>query len=129
MKRMDIFCASQASTAICLSMDQASCSSSSNTILLGGRVIDRHNPIIMTQEGALPNLSLPHVPPLTHPSTPSLTMSSTSPRKTLLPKLQQRVLKITGRRTHHRISLNMSPTLLNQLTALWVGVCLSQLLI
>ncbi|XP_020202372.1 protein SODIUM POTASSIUM ROOT DEFECTIVE 2 [Cajanus cajan] len=45
MKRMDIFCASQASTAICLSMDQASCSSS-NTILLGGRTIDRHNPII-----------------------------------------------------------------------------------
>ncbi|KAK7345650.1 hypothetical protein VNO77_16258 [Canavalia gladiata] len=45
MKRMDIFCASQASTAICLSMDQASCSSS-NTIQLGGRTIDRHNPII-----------------------------------------------------------------------------------
>ena len=45
MKRIDIFCASQASTAICLSMDQASCSSS-NTILLGGRTIDRHNPII-----------------------------------------------------------------------------------
>ncbi|WJX18257.1 hypothetical protein P8452_08074 [Trifolium repens] len=45
MKKMDIFCASQASTAICLSMEQASCSSS-NTIQLGGRVIDRHNPII-----------------------------------------------------------------------------------
>ncbi|TKY52842.1 Copper transport protein ATX1 [Spatholobus suberectus] len=45
MKRIDIFCASQASTAICLSTDQASCSSS-NTILLGGRAIDRHNPII-----------------------------------------------------------------------------------
>lgn len=45
MKRIDIFCASQASTAICLSMDQASCSSS-NTIQLGGRAIDRHNPII-----------------------------------------------------------------------------------
>lgn len=45
MKRIDIFCASQASTAICLSMDQASCSSS-NTFLLGGRAIDRHNPII-----------------------------------------------------------------------------------
>lgn len=44
---MDIFCASEASTAICLSTDLASCSSSSsNTILLGGRVIDRHNPII-----------------------------------------------------------------------------------
>ncbi|CAI8602721.1 unnamed protein product [Vicia faba] len=45
MKRMDIFCASQASTAICLSMEQASCSSS-NAIQLGGRVFDRHNPII-----------------------------------------------------------------------------------
>ncbi|XP_022742254.1 protein SODIUM POTASSIUM ROOT DEFECTIVE 2-like [Durio zibethinus] len=47
MKRMDIFCASQASTAICLSMDQASSScSSATTIQLGGRAIDRHNPII-----------------------------------------------------------------------------------
>ncbi|KAL5067966.1 hypothetical protein RYX36_018853 [Vicia faba] len=45
MKRMDIFCASQASTAICLSMEQASCSSP-NAIQLGGRVFDRHNPII-----------------------------------------------------------------------------------
>lgn len=45
MKRMDIFCASQASTAICLSMEPASCSSS-NTIQLGGKTIDRHNPII-----------------------------------------------------------------------------------
>lgn len=45
MKSIDIFCASQASTAVCLSMDQAS-SSSSNTIQLGGRAIDRHNPII-----------------------------------------------------------------------------------
>ncbi|KAL2599267.1 hypothetical protein GLYMA_10G045700v4 [Glycine max] len=45
MKRIDMFCASQASTAICLSMEQASCSSS-NSILLGGRTMDRHNPII-----------------------------------------------------------------------------------
>lgn len=44
MKGIDIFCASQASTAICLSMDEAS--SSSSTIQLGGRAIDRHNPII-----------------------------------------------------------------------------------
>ena len=45
MKGIDIFCASQASTAICLSlgMDQAS---SSTTIQLGGKAIDRHNPII-----------------------------------------------------------------------------------
>ncbi|KAI9153055.1 hypothetical protein LWI28_005118 [Acer negundo] len=51
MKRIDIFCASQASTAICLSMqDQPSSStsscSSSAAIQLGGRAIDRHNPII-----------------------------------------------------------------------------------
>ncbi|RDX82840.1 Protein SODIUM POTASSIUM ROOT DEFECTIVE 2, partial [Mucuna pruriens] len=48
MKGIDIFCASQASTAICLSMDQPSSSSfsSSNTTQLGGRAIDRHNPII-----------------------------------------------------------------------------------
>ncbi|TXG59060.1 hypothetical protein EZV62_016889 [Acer yangbiense] len=55
MKRIDIFCASQASTAICLSMqDQPSSSTSSSisscsssaAIQLGGRAIDRHNPII-----------------------------------------------------------------------------------
>lgn len=48
MKKMDIFCASQASTAVCLSMDQvasSSCSSAS-AVQLGGRAIDRHNPII-----------------------------------------------------------------------------------
>ena len=44
---MDIFCASQASTAICLSMDQASSScSSASAIQLGSRAIDRHNPIV-----------------------------------------------------------------------------------
>ncbi|KAG4913337.1 hypothetical protein AAZX31_19G160600 [Glycine max] len=52
MKGIDIFCASQASTAICLSMDQpsssysSSSSSISNTAQFGGRAIDRHNPII-----------------------------------------------------------------------------------
>ncbi|KAL5740981.1 hypothetical protein ACOSQ2_030161 [Xanthoceras sorbifolium] len=48
MKRLDIFCASQASTAICLSMDQPSSSSASSSSImqLGGRAIDRHNPII-----------------------------------------------------------------------------------
>ncbi|XP_016444992.2 protein SODIUM POTASSIUM ROOT DEFECTIVE 2 [Nicotiana tabacum] len=49
----DIFCASQAATAICLSMEEASSSSaSSSSIQLGGgsisssRAIDRYNPII-----------------------------------------------------------------------------------
>lgn len=55
MKGIDIFCASQASTAICMSMmDQPSSSSTSSSppsssIIheqLGGRTIDRHNPII-----------------------------------------------------------------------------------
>ncbi|KAK2976579.1 hypothetical protein RJ640_024200 [Escallonia rubra] len=50
MKGMDIFCASQAATAIRLSMDEASSSSSSSSIThLGctsGRAIDRYNPII-----------------------------------------------------------------------------------
>ncbi|CAL0316995.1 unnamed protein product [Lupinus luteus] len=46
MKHIDIFCASQASTAICLSMDPEASCSSSNTIQLGGKAIDRYNPII-----------------------------------------------------------------------------------
>ncbi|XP_058756682.1 protein SODIUM POTASSIUM ROOT DEFECTIVE 2 [Vicia villosa] len=48
MKTIELFCASQASTAICLNTDHASSStsSSSNTIQYGGRAIDRHNPII-----------------------------------------------------------------------------------
>ncbi|KAK4272942.1 hypothetical protein QN277_021428 [Acacia crassicarpa] len=49
MKGIDILCISQASTAICLSMDQAissSTCSSSNSTQLGSRAIDRHNPII-----------------------------------------------------------------------------------
>ncbi|KAK6942907.1 Heavy metal-associated domain, HMA, partial [Dillenia turbinata] len=44
MKRLDFSCASQASTAICLSMDPNQPSSS--TPHHGGRAIDRHNPII-----------------------------------------------------------------------------------
>ncbi|KAL1351820.1 hypothetical protein HN51_015698 [Arachis hypogaea] len=48
MKGIDIFCASQSSTAISHAMEQASSSSSSsNTFHLGGRALDRHNPIIM----------------------------------------------------------------------------------
>lgn len=46
MKTIELFCASQSSTAICLNTDHASSSSSSNTIQFGGRAIDRHNPII-----------------------------------------------------------------------------------
>ncbi|KAA8518849.1 hypothetical protein F0562_016377 [Nyssa sinensis] len=54
MRGIDIFCASQAATAIRMSMAEASSSSSSSssTIYLGGsgsgsgRAIDRHNPII-----------------------------------------------------------------------------------
>eukprot|EP00258_Populus_trichocarpa_P042345 XP_024458364.1 protein SODIUM POTASSIUM ROOT DEFECTIVE 3 isoform X1 [Populus trichocarpa] len=47
MKKIDVFCASQASTAICMSMDQPS---SSSTNQLGGRTLDRYNPIIRDQK-------------------------------------------------------------------------------
>ncbi|KAJ6382526.1 hypothetical protein OIU77_031051 [Salix suchowensis] len=47
MKKIDVFCASQASTAICMSMEQPS---SSTTIQLGGRALDRYNPIIRDQK-------------------------------------------------------------------------------
>ncbi|GMI80058.1 HEAVY METAL ASSOCIATED PROTEIN 21, SODIUM POTASSIUM ROOT DEFECTIVE 2 [Hibiscus trionum] len=58
MKKMDIFCASRASTAVCLSMDRvasSSCSSAS-AVQLGGRAIDRHNPIIQDAKRFTRNL-------------------------------------------------------------------------
>ncbi|KAE9619454.1 hypothetical protein Lal_00032267 [Lupinus albus] len=58
MKHMDIFCASQASTAICLSMDPSASCSSSNTIQLGGKAIDRHNPIIISDSRRTTSKSL-----------------------------------------------------------------------
>jgi len=66
MKGIEIFCASQASTAICLNTNHAS-SSSSNTINhFGGRAIDRHNPII-TDPKRTPARDLT----VTAPSSPS----------------------------------------------------------
>ncbi|XP_062117116.1 protein SODIUM POTASSIUM ROOT DEFECTIVE 3-like isoform X2 [Humulus lupulus] len=62
---IDIFCASQASTAICLSMDEAS--SSSSTIQLGGKAIDRHNPIISDTRRGGGGRVLPSVPCSYHP--------------------------------------------------------------
>ncbi|KAI5682240.1 hypothetical protein M9H77_03468 [Catharanthus roseus] len=46
MKGIDIFCTSQASTAICLTMEEPSSSSSSSSSIQLGRAIDRFNPII-----------------------------------------------------------------------------------
>lgn len=65
MKGIDMLCVSQASTAICLSMDEASSSSSSSqtTIQLGGRAIDRHNPIIRDGRRAVPCSSQPPINP------------------------------------------------------------------
>ncbi|XVF55345.1 hypothetical protein PTKIN_Ptkin06aG0029800 [Pterospermum kingtungense] len=72
MKPMDILCASQASTAICLSMDQASSScSSASAIQLGGRAIDRHNPIIRDSKRftrTLPSNPCTSQPPPINPS-------------------------------------------------------------
>jgi len=73
MKGIEIFCASQASTAICLntnnhaSSSSSSSSSSSKTINhFGGRAIDRHNPII-TDPKRTPARDLT----VTAPSSPS----------------------------------------------------------
>ncbi|KAK4478588.1 hypothetical protein RD792_014075 [Penstemon davidsonii] len=71
---MDIFCASQASTSICLSMEQqqgsSSSSSSSNSILLGGcgggRAIDRYNPIIKDSRRIPCPAPLPPISPKPH---------------------------------------------------------------
>ncbi|KAL2344993.1 hypothetical protein Fmac_006278 [Flemingia macrophylla] len=89
MKGIDILCASQASTAICLSMDQpssSSCSSSSNTNQFGGRAIDRHNPIITdprrtpSRDFIAPSASShpPIVPKSLHDLLPKAKKSSTS---------------------------------------------------
>ncbi|KAI3844449.1 hypothetical protein MKW92_026916 [Papaver armeniacum] len=44
MKRIDLFCASQASTAICSSMDHQSMVRTPSNIVGNSRAIDRHNP-------------------------------------------------------------------------------------
>ncbi|KAL4346667.1 hypothetical protein GQ457_17G010080 [Hibiscus cannabinus] len=64
MKKMDIFCASQASTAVCLGMDQVA--SSSSAVRLGGKAIDRHNPII--QDARRFSRTLPSNPCTSQPS-------------------------------------------------------------
>ncbi|XP_075509242.1 protein SODIUM POTASSIUM ROOT DEFECTIVE 2-like [Primulina tabacum] len=70
MKKMDIFCTSQVSTAICLNMEQQQpwISPSPSSSLLLGRALDRHNPIIRDSRRipkSLPpcNISQPPVSP------------------------------------------------------------------
>ncbi|XP_012835957.1 PREDICTED: uncharacterized protein LOC105956639 isoform X2 [Erythranthe guttata] len=82
MKGIDIFCASQAATAICLSMEQGSSSStpSSSAFLLSaaagddgaaaGRAIDRHNPIIKDAKRIITKSVLP---PCTSSTQPPIT--------------------------------------------------------
>ncbi|KAF8042450.1 hypothetical protein BT93_A0929 [Corymbia citriodora subsp. variegata] len=66
MRRRDISCASQASTAVCSSMEikaaNPSSSSSSAARYLGDRAIDRHNPIIRDARRSVRS-SLPITPP------------------------------------------------------------------
>ncbi|CAH2074440.1 unnamed protein product [Thlaspi arvense] len=78
-----MLCASQASTTnICSTMDQTSQPSSSATVRLGGRAIDRHNPII--RDGR--RLTPPPSPSHNSPSSSSSSSSSTyhTPLKTRL---------------------------------------------
>ncbi|KAG8376468.1 hypothetical protein BUALT_Bualt09G0066600 [Buddleja alternifolia] len=65
MKGIDIFCASQAATSICLSMEPSSSSSPSSSInLLGSQspAIDRYNPIIRDST-RIPKQPFPSHPP------------------------------------------------------------------
>ncbi|KAF5737142.1 putative chloroplast-targeted copper chaperone [Tripterygium wilfordii] len=80
-----MLCTSQASTAICFSMDEAS---SSSSIQLGGRAIDRHNPIIrdqkrLTRRGGLPAApsSSPSAQPPIDPKKNSTTRPKNNDRK------------------------------------------------
>lgn len=83
MKGVDIFCASQASTAICLTTDHASSSSSSNnTIQFGGRAIDRHNPIIADPRRT-PSRDLTHAP--SSSSSPKPSHDLQKPKKNTTP--------------------------------------------
>ncbi|KAB2630730.1 hypothetical protein D8674_008249 [Pyrus ussuriensis x Pyrus communis] len=59
MKGIDIFCASQASTAICMNMDHQA---SSSVVQLGGRALDRHNPIIQDVRRSTSSRTLPIAP-------------------------------------------------------------------
>ncbi|KAK4342945.1 hypothetical protein RND71_038761 [Anisodus tanguticus] len=78
MKGIDIFCASQASTSICLGMEASSSSSSSSVIQLGGgnisasRLIDRYNPIIRDSRriGGSGRSNLRPVPPRNSSQSP-----------------------------------------------------------
>lgn len=73
MKRVDISCASQASTAICSSMvNKASPSSSSSTVHYpGDRAIDRHNPIIRDARRSVRS-ALPITPPCSSSHCPPI---------------------------------------------------------
>ncbi|KAJ6756046.1 PROTEIN SODIUM POTASSIUM ROOT DEFECTIVE 2 [Salix purpurea] len=67
MRKIDMFCASQASTAICMSMDRPS---SSSTGQLGGPSIDRRDPISRHQKripGILPSVPCTSQPPPINP--------------------------------------------------------------
>lgn len=78
MKGIDIFCASQAATAICLSMEKEE-GSSSTFLPLGsnGRTIDRYNPIIRDPRRFGISKTIPPPPP----SSSSITTSSASSSK------------------------------------------------
>lgn len=76
-----MLCASQASTTnICSTMDQTTQPSSSTTVRLGGRTIDRHNPIIRDGRRFTPPPSPNHNPP----SSSSSSSTYHTPLKTRL---------------------------------------------
>lgn len=103
MKGIEIFCASQASTAICLNTNHASSSStsSSNTINhFGGRAIDRHNPII-TDPKRTPARDLTDTAPRSpSPSPINLKLVHEKAKKNTASKLSDKKKKNATKSTH-----------------------------
>lgn len=117
MKGTDIFCASQAATAICLSMDEGSSSVRGG----GGRAIDRYNPIIRDPKRF--GKTLPHVPSCSSPPPPisppkpllhhhihqnkhATTLKTSSKTNNEKPNSNKK----SKNKTNHKSSINVNPS-------------------
>ncbi|KZV51778.1 hypothetical protein F511_11466 [Dorcoceras hygrometricum] len=110
MKKMDIFCTTQVSTAICLSMEQKQPSvspspSSSSSSLLLGRALDRHNPIIRDLRRiprSLPPCSISDQPPVS--PRPIKKKNTKNPQKENNDDQAEIASVLTTRRTDEKVS-------------------------
>ncbi|XP_065851674.1 protein SODIUM POTASSIUM ROOT DEFECTIVE 2 [Euphorbia lathyris] len=99
-------CASQASTAVCMSLDQPSSSSSSSN-QFGGRTIDRHNPIIRDLRRTPKTLSLP---PCTSQPPPINPQPYRLLQKTTKEQITQKISRKSNAKKDKKSSSNKRPT-------------------